>query len=330
MKKILVTGGCGFIGANFIRHTVEKYPHYDIVNLDQLTYAGNLDNLRGIQNTKYTFVHGNICDKALVEKIFNDVSFDAVVHFAAESHVDRSISGPEIFVTTNVLGTQILLETARVHWQGSFDSKRFVYVSTDEVYGSLGQCGYFTESSPLAPNSPYAASKAGGNLLVHAYSHTYNFPAIITSCSNNYGPYQHIEKLIPLMIHNAIHDQPLPVYGDGKNIRDWLFVKDHCSALDLILHNGQPGEVYNIGGNNEWPNIQIVEMILDILHKPKSLIQYVPDRLGHDRRYAIDASKIRKCLGWRPAMDFHSGLRYTVQWYLDNAWWWQKLAKVKP
>ena len=317
MNLILVTGGCGFIGANFIQYMFKAYPHITIVNLDKLTYAGNPDNLKNIaQNPQYHFIKGDICDQALVTTLFQKYSFDAVVHFAAESHVDRSITGPEIFIITNVLGTQILLETAKAHWQNQFENKRFLYISTDEVYGSLEDKGYFTEQSPISPNSPYSASKAGADLLVRSYVHTFGFPGLVTRCSNNYGPYQHVEKLIPLMISNAFHDKPLPVYGDGKNVRDWIFVEDHCRAIDLVLQKGKVGEVYNIGGNNEWQNIQIVEMILSILNKPKSLIHYVKDRLGHDRRYAIDASKIFQELGWQPQTEFKLGLQNTIQWYL--------------
>ncbi|NUM33693.1 MAG: dTDP-glucose 4,6-dehydratase [Candidatus Brocadiae bacterium] len=317
MNLILVTGGCGFIGANFIQYMFRTYPHLSIVNLDKLTYAGNPDNLKNIaQCLQYRFIKGDICDQGLVTKLFQEYPFDAVVHFAAESHVDRSITGPEIFIITNVLGTQILLEAAKAHWQNQLKNKRFVYISTDEVYGSLGDKGYFTEHSPIAPNSPYSASKAGADLLARSYAHTFGFPALVTRCSNNYGPYQHVEKLIPLMISNALHDKPLPVYGDGKNIRDWIFVEDHCRAIDLVLQKGKVGEAYNVGGNNEWQNIQIVEMILSILNKPKSLIQYVKDRPGHDRRYAIDASKISQELGWQPRTEFQAGLRQTIEWYL--------------
>jgi dTDP-glucose 4,6-dehydratase len=325
---MLVTGGSGFIGSNFVHLMLEKHPEYSVINLDALTYAGNNDNHKNIaSHPKYTFVHGDICDRELVKKLFEQYDFSSVVHFAAESHVDRSITGPEQFVLTNVLGTQVLLQAAKNHWNNNTTDKRFVHVSTDEVYGSLGPQGYFTEQTPLAPNSPYSASKAGSDLLVRSYFETFGFPAMITRCSNNYGAFQFPEKLIPLMITNALRDKPLPVYGDGKNIRDWLFVKDHCSAIATVLHKGTPGKVYNIGGNNEWHNIDIVKHILAELGKPESLITYVKDRLGHDRRYAIDASYIKKELGWSPSVTFEQGIKQTIQWYLDNKWWWEKLLK---
>ncbi len=326
MKTVLVTGGAGFIGSNFIRHILESRDDCTIVNLDALTYAGNPDNLADIaDNNHYRFEHGDICNRETVEKLFADYNFDIVVHFAAESHVDRSIDGPDRFVLTNVLGTQILLQAAKLAWNGSFDSKRFVHVSTDEVYGSLGPEGFFTEETPLAPNSPYSASKAGSDLLVRSYFETFGFPAIITRCSNNYGPLQYPEKLIPLMISNAMNDKPLPVYGDGLNVRDWLYVVDHCKAVETVMLKGSPGEVYNIGGNNEKQNIWIVKTILQELGKPESLIKFVDDRLGHDRRYAIDASKIKKDLGWSPAVSFEDGIKMTIEWYKSNAWWWGKL-----
>ncbi len=329
MKTILVTGGCGFIGSNFVHYLYNNYPDIKIVNLDILTYAGNPENLSDIADDKrYTLVKGDIIDERLVDKLFGQYDFDAVVHFAAESHVDRSITGPQVFVTTNVSGTLVLLEAAKKSWEGQFDSKRFVHVSTDEVYGSLGAEGYFTETTPLAPNSPYSASKAGSDFIVRSYFETYEFPGIITRCSNNYGPYQYPEKLIPLMIANALDDKPLPVYGDGSNIRDWLYVEDHCIALDTVRNKGQIGEVYNIGGNNEWQNIDIVKKVLSILGKPESLISYVTDRPGHDQRYAIDASKIKKELGWEPSVTFEQGIEKAVQWYLDNEEWWRKLQKT--
>lgn len=325
MKTMLITGGSGFIGSNFVHLILEKHSEYSVINLDALTYAGNNDNHHAIiNNPNYTFIHGDICDRELVQKLFVQYDFSSVVHFAAESHVDRSITGPEQFVLTNVLGTQVLLQAAKNHWAGKTD-KRFVHVSTDEVYGSLGPEGYFSEQTPLAPNSPYSASKAGSDLLVRSYFETFAFPAIITRCSNNYGSFQFPEKLIPLMITNALRDIPLPVYGDGMNVRDWLFVKDHCSAIATVLHKGTPGKVYNIGGNNEWHNIDIVKHILAELGKPESLITYVKDRLGHDRRYAIDASFIKSELGWSPSVTFEQGIRQTIQWYLDNSWWWEKL-----
>ncbi len=329
MKTILVTGGAGFIGSNFIHFLLNSDSCYKIVNLDALTYAGNPDNLISLENNpEYEFVKGSIDDSSLVKELFNNHDFDAVVHFAAESHVDRSITGPEAFVQTNVLGTQILLQTAKKAWQDQFDKKRFVHISTDEVYGSLGPSGYFTEKTTLAPNSPYSASKAGSDLLVRAFYETYNFPALITRCSNNYGPYQFPEKLIPLTITNALRDLPLPVYGDGKNVRDWLFVNDHCAAIKLVLEKGTPGNVYNIGGNNEWHNIDIVKLICAELGKPQSLITYVKDRLGHDRRYAIDASFIKSELGWSPSVTFEQGIKKTIQWYLDNKWWWTAVLET--
>jgi dTDP-glucose 4,6-dehydratase len=326
LKNILITGGAGFIGSNFIHHFLNKHSDYKIINLDILTYAGNPDNLIGVQNDpRYTFVKGDICDRQLLQKLFQQYNFSTVVHFAAESHVDRSITGPEAFITTNVLGTQCLLHVAKEYWNGNFDDRRFLHVSTDEVYGSLGPTGYFTEETPIAPNSPYSSSKAGSDLLVRAYFETYNFPSIITRCSNNYGAYQFPEKLIPLMITNALRDIPLPVYGDGLNIRDWLFVEDHCSAIDAVLTKGTPGRVYNIGGNNEKTNIEIVKLLLAELGKPETLITYVNDRLGHDRRYAIDASRIKNEINWVPSVQFKDGLKRTIQWYVDNKWWWEKL-----
>lgn len=330
MKKALITGGAGFIGSNFIHLFLKNNPDYAVVNLDLMTYAGNLDNLLTIQNDpRNTFVKGDICDRELLKQLFQTHDFSAVIHFAAESHVDRSITGPETFITTNVLGTQCLLHTAKEYWNGHYEGRRFVHVSTDEVYGSLGPTGYFTEETPIAPNSPYSSSKAGSDLLVRAYYETYHFPSIITRCSNNYGPYQFPEKLIPLMITNALRDIELPVYGDGLNIRDWLFVEDHCSAINVVLNKGTPGQVYNIGGNNEQTNIEIVKMLLAELGKPESLIKYVQDRLGHDRRYAIDASKIKNELGWEPATKFKDGLKNTITWYVENKWWWEKLLPKK-
>lgn len=328
MKTILITGGCGFIGSNFIHYIHSKYPDVLIVNLDVLTYAGNPDNVKVLEaDPRYTFIKGDITDNVVVNTVFSDYSPEAVVHFAAESHVDRSVIGPQIFITTNVLGTQVLLDAAKKHWDGNYGGKRFVHVSTDEVYGSLGATGYFTETTPLSPNSPYSASKAGSDFLVRAYCETFGFPGIITRCSNNYGPYQYPEKLIPLMIANALDNKPLPVYGDGKNIRDWLYVEDHCKAIDVVREKGKPGEVYNIGGNNEWYNIDIVKKVLAILGKPESLIKYVKDRPGHDRRYAIDASKIKNALGWEPLVKFEQGIDQTVKWFLDNEQWWRRLQR---
>ncbi|MDO5848656.1 MAG: dTDP-glucose 4,6-dehydratase [Methanobrevibacter sp.] len=315
MTKILITGGAGFIGSNFVRYVADKYPDYEIVNLDLLTYCGNLENLKDIEfNSNYSFVKGNIADKDLVSDVMKDC--DYVVNFAAESHVDRSIEDPEIFVKSNVLGTQVLLDAAR-----KANVEKYVQISTDEVYGSLGPEGYFTEDSPLKPNSPYSASKAGADLIVRSYHNTFGMPVNITRCSNNYGPYQFPEKLIPLMISNALEDKSLPVYGDGKNIRDWLHVYDHCTAVDLVLHDANAGEVYNIGGNNEKQNIDIVKLILKDLGKDESLIKFVKDRLGHDRRYAIDSTKIQEELGWKPKYTFEEGIKETIQWYLDNQEW---------
>ena len=319
MTKILVTGGAGFIGSNFLKYMVNKYPNYDFINLDALTYCGNLENLSDIEDyNNYTFVKGDIRDASLVDKLVSDV--DYIVHFAAESHVDRSIEDPGIFIKSNILGTQTLLDAAK-----KYDIKKYLQVSTDEVYGSLGPEGYFTEETPLQANSPYSASKAGADLMVRAYHNTFNLPINITRCSNNYGPYQFPEKLIPLMISNALEDKELPIYGDGKNIRDWLHVYDHCTAIDLVLHKGKSGEVYNIGGHNEKSNIEIVKLILKELNKPESLIKFVSDRLGHDRRYAIDSSKIRKDLGWKPKYDFETGIVETINWYLDNQDWIKKV-----
>jgi dTDP-glucose 4,6-dehydratase len=330
-NAILVTGGAGFIGSNFINHFMPANPHCRVINLDILTYAGNLKNLTAVdRNPSYRFVRGDICDAGLVATLLAEERIDAVLHFAAESHVDRSIAGPEIFVRTNVLGSQVLLEESRKHWQsGAVGAFRFLQVSTDEVYGSLGPTGYFTEQTPLAPNSPYSASKAGGDLLVHAYSETYGFPTLNTRCSNNYGPYHFPEKLIPLMIHNIIQRKPLPVYGDGLNVRDWLHVKDHSVAIETVLKTGRLGEVYNIGGNNEWKNIDIVNLVCDILdgklgHAPgesRRLITFVKDRPGHDRRYAIDAAKIKRELGWEPSYTFERGITETIDWYLANQDW---------
>jgi dTDP-glucose 4,6-dehydratase len=318
--KLLVTGGAGFIGSNFIKYMRKEHKDYKIINLDKLTYAGNLENLEDIQDDpNYTFIKGDITDRDLIEEIFSK-GIDYAVNFAAESHVDRSIEDPSIFLKTNVLGTQVLLDAAR-----KYGVKKYLQVSTDEVYGSLGDTGYFTEQTPLAPNSPYSASKASADLLVRAYHHTYGLPVNITRCSNNYGPYQFPEKLIPLMIINALHDKELPVYGDGLNIRDWLYVEDHCRAIDMVLHKGKIGEVYNIGGNNEKTNIEIVRLILKELSKPESLIRFVKDRPGHDRRYAIDSSKIKKELGWKPLYNFDEGMKKTIDWYLNNEKWWSKI-----
>jgi len=319
--KILVTGGAGFIGSNFILYMARKYPDYQIINVDALTYAGNLENLRSVENhPNYRFVKADIADRAAMELLFRD-GLDAVLNFAAESHVDRSIMQPDLFVRTNVLGTQTLLDLAKQYNVG-----KFVQISTDEVYGTLGNTGMFTEETPLAPNSPYSASKAGADLLVRAYHETFGLNVNITRCSNNYGPYQFPEKLIPLMIRNALEDKPLPVYGDGLNVRDWLYVEDHCSAVDLVLHKGVSGEVYNVGGNNERTNIAVVKTILAELGKPESLIRFVKDRPGHDRRYAIDATKIRRELGWQPKYNYESGIRETIRWYLANQDWMNQVV----
>ncbi|MBK8165873.1 MAG: dTDP-glucose 4,6-dehydratase [bacterium] len=318
--NILVTGGAGFIGSNHVRFLLANAEDR-VVNLDLLTYAGNLENLAGCEDhPRYRFVRGDVRDRALVRGLLADEGIDAVVHFAAESHVDRSVEGPEIFVTTNVLGTEILLEESR-----AAGVQRFVMVSTDEVYGSLGSEGLFTERTPLAPNSPYAASKAAADLLCRAFHHTFGFPVVVTRCSNNYGPYQFPEKLIPLMIANALEGKALPVYGDGLQVRDWLFVEDHCRAVDLALRHGRPGAVYNIGGGNEMRNLDLVKLLLDRLGLGHDLITFVADRPGHDRRYAIDASCIAAELGWAPTVDFATGMARTVDWYLANRPWWEKI-----
>ena len=320
-KRILVTGGAGFIGSNFIRYMLNKYKDYKIVNLDLLTYAGNIKSLDDIKdNPNYLFIKGDIADNKLVDKIVSGKKIDVIINFAAESHVDRSITNPDIFVKTNVLGTQNLLEVAK-----KYKIEKFFQISTDEVYGSLGKTGFFTEKTPLSPNSPYSASKASADLIVMAYHHTFGLPVNITRCSNNYGPYQFPEKLIPLFITNALTDKQVPLYGDGLNIRDWLFVEDHCSAIDTVLHKGKTGEVYNVGGNNEKTNKYITDTILKYLGKDNSLIKYVADRLGHDRRYAIDATKIKEELGWEPKYKFEQAIEKTIKWYLDNKQWWQPL-----
>ncbi|TSK06134.1 MAG: dTDP-glucose 4,6-dehydratase [Geobacter sp.] len=336
MKNILVTGGCGFIGSNFIRLALQKVPECSIINLDKLTYAGNLQNLADIVNDKrYKFVKADICDSSLVSEAFSENCIDTVIHFAAESHVDRSIEGPATFVQTNVIGTFTLLEAARKAWLNNQQSRpnRFIHVSTDEVYGSLGETGYFTETTSYDPRSPYSASKASSDHLVSAYYHTYGLPTIITNCSNNYGPYHFPEKLIPLIISNAINGRELPVYGNGSNVRDWLYVIDHCSAILAVLEGGRVGETYNVGGNSEKRNLEVVETICDILDTTapplanglprRSLIQFVKDRPGHDQRYAIDAGKIRQELGWSPSVSFEDGIRRTIDWYLANPDWVQ-------
>ena len=337
-RSIVITGGAGFIGSNFVHHWCENYPEDRVIVLDALTYAGNLNNLATLKDRKnLRFLQGDICDRALVDQLFAGENIDTVAHFAAESHVDRSILGPGAFVQTNVVGTFTLLESFRQHWLSNHqpDNYRFLHVSTDEVYGSLGvDDPAFTETTPYAPNSPYSASKAGSDHLARAYFHTYGMPTIITNCSNNYGSYHFPEKLIPLMCINILLGKPLPVYGDGQNVRDWLYVRDHCQALDTVIHKGKVGETYNIGGNNEVKNIDLVRMLCELMDelapdlpvKPaQNLITFVKDRPGHDRRYAIDASKIRTELGWQPQETVEGGLRKTIQWYLDHRDWWQPL-----
>lgn len=331
MKNILVTGGAGFIGSNFIKLMFDKYPDYKIINVDVLTYAGNISNLQDVvDNPKYEFIKADIVDRKKINEIFDNYDIDYVVNFAAESHVDRSIDAPDIFLRTNILGTQTLLDVAMKHWKVNPDDKyckeykkgvKFLQVSTDEVYGALGAEGMFVETLPLLPNSPYSASKASADMIVRAYYKTYGLPINITRSSNNYGPYQFPEKLIPLMISNCIKNKEPPVYGDGMQIRDWLHVSDHCLAIDTVLHNVENGEVYNIGGNNEKANIEIVRMIINILGKREDLIKYVKDRPGHDRRYAIDNTKITSLLGWKPKYTFEQGMKETIKWYLNNTEW---------
>lgn len=321
MTHVLVTGGMGFIGSNFILYMLSQFSNLRITNLDALTYAGNPDNLEEVVSSKrYRFVKADITNHGQLERIFAETAYDAVVHFAAESHVDRSIADPEAFVRSNVLGTFQLLEAAKRH-----GISKFVHVSTDEVYGSLGDTGCFTEESPLAPNSPYSASKAGSDLLARAYAQTYGLPAVITRCSNNYGPRQFPEKLIPTIILRALHDEPIPIYGDGLNVRDWLHVTDHCTAIDFALQVGRVGEVYNIGGHNERTNLDVVRLILQVLNKPESLITFTSDRPGHDKRYAIDPSKSERELGWRPHIELEQGIRQTVAWYVSNQAWWERI-----
>ena len=341
MKSILVTGGAGFIGANFVPYFVEKYPDYKIINLDKLTYAGNLDNVAEcVGKANYQFVQGDICDRALIEKLFAENDIRGVIHFAAESHVDNSISGPKAFIETNVLGTFTLLDVARNWWmeaphkvKAGYEDARFHHISTDEVYGALGDTGFFTETTPYMPSSPYSASKASSDMIARAYYHTYGMNITVSNCSNNYGPKQHPEKLIPKIISNALSEKNIPIYGDGKNVRDWLYVLDHCKAIDLIFHTGVAGETYNIGGHNERNNLQIVDAICSILDKKmprangasyKDLVVFVADRPGHDRRYAIDATKLTTQLGWKADENFDTGIVKTVDWYLD----WLKGSKV--
>jgi len=331
MKTILVTGGAGFIGSNFVKLMLETHPEYKIINIDALTYAGNLENLKDIDgNLNYEFIKVDIRDREKIEEIFKNNNITSVVNFAAESHVDRSIEEPEVFLTTNIIGTQVLLDTAKKFWKVNPSDKyckeykpgvKFLQVSTDEVYGALGETGMFVETMPLMPNSPYSASKASADMIVRAYNETFGMPVNITRCSNNYGPYQFPEKLIPLMINNCLKEKDLPVYGDGMQVRDWLHVSDHCSAIDTVLHKGRDGEVYNIGGNNEKANIEIVKLIISTLGKSDDLIKYVKDRPGHDRRYAIDNTKITTELGWEPTYTFEQGMKETIQWYLENTEW---------
>lgn len=325
MKNILVTGGAGFIGSNFVKYILQNYD-YNVINFDKLTYAGNLENLTDVEkDPRYTFFKGDICEEKDVEKALKDNKIDTIVNFAAESHVDRSILGPKEFIVTNVIGTQVLLEAVR-----KLGIEKYLQVSTDEVYGSLPEDKpelLFTEKTPITTNSPYSASKASADLLVNAYYHTFKMPVLTTRCSNNYGPYQFPEKLIPLMIAKAVDGEKLPVYGDGKNVRDWLYVEDHCSAITEVLHKGKIGDVYNIGGNNEWYNIDIVKIILKLLGKGEDHITYVKDRPGHDRRYAIDSSKIMSELGWSPKYQFDGGIEKTIKWFVDNEDWWRRIMK---
>lgn len=333
--SLLITGGAGFIGSHVVRYFVENYPDYQIVNLDKLTYAGNLENLKDVEERKnYHFVKGDIVDSSFLEELFMKFSFDGVIHLAAESHVDRSISAPKEFITTNINGTVNLLDTARALWGEELARKRFYHISTDEVFGSLGKKGFFREDTPYDPRSPYSASKASSDHLVRAYYHTYQLPVVLSNCSNNYGPNQFPEKLIPLAINNIMQNREIPVYGKGENIRDWLYVKDHATAIDLVFHHGKPGETYTIGGGNEWKNIDLIRLLCEIMDRKLGkgfgssarLIRFVKDRAGHDLRYAIDASKIRNELGWEPEVKFAEGLSQTVDWYLSNQEWLHRVV----
>jgi len=335
MKNLLITGGAGFIGSHVVRLFVKKYEQYNIINLDKLTYAGNLENLNDIDKSKnYTFVKGDICDSNFIFSIFEKYKFDGVIHLAAESHVDRSISNPMEFINTNIIGTVNLLNAAREIWNDNFNDKLFYHISTDEVYGSLGEFGFFTEKTSYDPRSPYSASKASSDHLVRAYYHTYKLPVVITNCSNNYGPNQFPEKLIPLSINNIKNNRPIPVYGKGENVRDWLYVVDHAIAIDKVFHNCELGQTYNIGGNNEWKNIDLIKVLCKVMDKKlgrpvgtsEKLITYVKDRAGHDLRYAIDSSKIKAELGWTPSVDFEEGISKTVDWYLENEQWLENIV----
>jgi dTDP-glucose 4,6-dehydratase len=331
MKSILLTGGAGFIGSHLARRFIGRYPGYHVVNLDLLTYAGNLENLHDIvHQPNYTFVKGDICDRELLDALWSKYHFDTVLHCAAESHVDRSIADPLAFIRTNITGTATLLHAAKSHWQGNYGGKRFYHISTDEVYGSLPLSGgYFTEETPYDPRSPYSASKASSDHLVRAFHHTYGLPVVISNCSNNYGPNQFPEKLIPLFINNIRHGKPLPVYGEGINVRDWLYVEDHCAAIDVIFHEGRTGQTYNVGGHNEWRNIDLIHALCRLMDEKlgraqgtsAQLITYVKDRAGHDLRYAIDAGKLKNELGWVPSLQFEEGLSKTIDWYLHNQTW---------
>ncbi|MBD98593.1 MAG: dTDP-glucose 4,6-dehydratase [Verrucomicrobia bacterium] len=329
-KNVLITGGAGFIGSHLVRLFVNKYKEYKIINYDLLTYAGNLENISDIETAdNYTFVKGDICDSELLKQVFEKYEINAVIHLAAESHVDRSITDPLSFINTNIIGTATLMNVARGYWKDEFEDKRFYHVSTDEVYGSLSETGFFTETTSYDPRSPYSASKASSDHLVRAYYHTYEFPVVISNCSNNYGANQFPEKLIPLFIHNIKNNKPLPVYGKGDNVRDWLWVNDHAQAIDVIFHNAQNGETYNIGGNNEWKNIDLIKILCKIMDQrlgrevgaSEKLITYVKDRQGHDKRYAIDATKLKNKLSWEPSITFEEGIEITVDWYLENEDW---------
>jgi dTDP-glucose 4,6-dehydratase len=335
MKKILITGGAGFIGSHVVRRFVQNYPNYQIINLDKLTYAGNLANLRDVElQQNYSFIKGDIVDAEFVESLFSDQRFDAVIHLAAESHVDRSISNPLEFVMTNVVGTVNLLNAAKKHWKGEYDSKRFYHVSTDEVYGSLGETGLFTEETPYDPRSPYSASKASSDHFVRSYHETYGIDTVISNCSNNYGSYHFPEKLIPLAINNIKNNKPVPVYGKGENVRDWLWVEDHARAIDVVFHKAAPGTTYNVGGHNEWKNIDLIYLLCEIMdtklgREPGTsakLITFVTDRAGHDLRYAIDSTKLQQELGWTPSLRFEEGLKKTVTWYLENDEWLENVT----